>query len=113
MGFAVRTSAVWISAVLALVLFPACSQSPEDEAADLREVSQSQCVHARNVARDMADGVLTVAEMRDKFREVESAPDPAVSAAARKAVAAATADDVPLMTEALAELDAACAAIGA
>lgn len=89
------------------------SESEQSESDDYE--SSLACDHFRNVARDIADGVLTDAEAREKLKEVhENAiiATPAVRSAARGMLAAMTAGDYEALAEEVANMDQACTDAG-
>jgi hypothetical protein len=78
--------------------------------------AQLACEHFRNVAGDIGDGVLTDAEIRTKLQEVDGsasvADEPAVAAASRAMLAAATTGTPGEFIDAAGQMDAACSDVG-
>lgn len=94
-------------------MLSACTS--ESEAEKQKDGSSLACDHFRNVARDYADGVLTLDELRDKLKEVRDdsiIATPRVQSAATEMLAKITAGDLEGLSPAVTEMGAACGATG-
>jgi major membrane immunogen (membrane-anchored lipoprotein) len=102
-----------IGVLLVAVLLAGCGESTtEDSAADQSGLA---CNHFRNVAGDIADGVLTDAEAREKLKEIDDnavIATPRIQSAARGMLAAMTAGDIAKLTREARRMDRACSAAG-
>jgi len=96
-----------VAVVILMLALAACTEGDTAGRSD----SSLACDHFRNIAGDIADGVLTDSEIRSKLREVESNASiatPAIQSAARRMLAAATQGDTPGLTSAAQDMGAAC-----
>lgn len=100
--------------VLVIVLLASFSSSSDDDGSDAS--ARLACGHFRNVMADVARGVLTDAELRDKLQEIDE--DASVSEVsdvrlyASAMLTASTMGDTDVLILATGDMDAACTAVG-
>ncbi len=103
------------SAILLLTACGASGASGGRGGSSKRSDSSLACDHFRNIAHDASAGLLTHSELRDKLEEVYSDASIATSRvlnASQTMLAAATADDLSRLTQAVHQMDSACSATG-
>ncbi len=110
-----RSQLLWILVVSAVVIvvLVAMAQTDEEETGD--QHSRLACSHFRNVAGDVARGVLTDAELRGKLKQVDanaSIATPQVQRAASAMLAAMTTGTSTELVSSFREMDTACEAAG-
>lgn len=96
-----------------IAMCSALTSDEDDEPTPSRNQSALACDHFRNVLDDV--GVLSVAELREKLKEVHgnaSIATPAVRSAARDLLAAATTGTSSEVQQAARDMSAACRATG-
>jgi uncharacterized membrane protein len=101
-------------ALIVAFLLVGCGDS-SGSGGDSSNDSSLACDHFRNTARDIVDGLLTDAEMREKLKEIHdnaAIGTPEVQNAARGMLAAATAGDVGKLGREVGRMSRACAKAG-
>jgi len=102
-------------AIVALAATAACTDGYGDDGSGSAGADLA-CTHFRNIVGDIADGVLTDAEARAKFQEVEDSASGAeeadIRSSARELVAAMTTGTADDVAAAAIDMGAACDAAG-
>ena len=107
---------IGVLVLAAIVVVGISVANSNDDEGDPDASAELACGHFRNVAGDIAAGVLTDAEVREKLQEVDRSAsvseEAGIASGARAMLAAVTRGDLAALTEAVGDFGDACRDLG-